>query len=817
MRVSKKLILAVMACIAMQALFAATPIPVEEELVKLLSTDLEDGDRFGNAVAVDGNTAVIGALYEEDTANFPNTYNRGAAYVFTRDGSGVWSQQAKLIASDWASDDQFGSSVALDGDTAVIGAWYEDSDGYSANGAAYVFTRDGGAWTQQAKLLAPDKASWDVFGYSVAVDGDTAVIGAIYEDSDGVDGNGAAYVFTRTSGAWSFQAKLLADDKARWDSFGNSVAVSGDTVAIGSPGHSTPYANYAGVVYMFTRSGETWNQTAQLAASDQNYGDEFGSSVDLEGDIALIGAPDKASPYSYSGAAYVFTRDGGGYWNEQAKLLASDLASESSMFDRFGCSVAIDGDVAVIGSRNQDSDGVSNNGAAYVFARDGSGVWTEQMKLLASDKATDDWFGGTLDISGATIIVGVPMKDYKVPGDDYSGAAYIYGLAASDGPPVVSGVAAQDVTFPADVILTATATDAESTIESAGYTLDGGTSWLPMDPADDTFDSAAEELTATLSGLAVGSYEVCVRATDDQGNTSEITQNVNEGDCASFEVSAAQLTVAFTGELLNADGDKTRLNAEITGPNACATGAEVYFSALREDEAGTEYWEDLGYSLSVEPGLATLELALDPGIYDIKVEVQDQYLDGEDDLPECLGDTDAGITVVADARASSTGGGWYKIDGLTPPRVNFGYTAQTKYNKKLDEYSTSGNLLWMHQDNYRLKGTINAGGKLPDEACPGGFATCAAFAGEGTLYQPNPAYDPDCEEPYGCEPEWTNAIANNPFIFFVNDGGVVLECLNKKKCKEVEKPDQFGIQIDLESVPAESDPVYLNGGNLVVR
>jgi hypothetical protein len=374
--------------------------------------------------------------------------------------------------------------------------------------------------------------------------------------------------------------------------------------------------------------------------------------------------------------------------------------------------------------------------------------------------------------------------------------------ATADGPPVVSDVAASDVVFPADVILTATATDTESNIVSAAYLRDGSASG-DMTAADGAFDATSEDLTATLSGLMVKTHEVCVTATDQGGNTSDGTA------CDTFDVAAAQLEIAFVGQLLDSDGAPTDLTAEVTGP--CAGGADVEFFV----DSGSGHVSQ-GTVEANPSGVATLTASLPVGVHGIKVKVGDQDLGG-DSAPECKGDSDTGITVVPDSRASSTGGGWYKIEGLTPPRVNFGYTAQTKYNKKLDEYSTSGNLLWMHQDNYRLKGTINAGGKLPDEACPAGFSACAAFAGEGTLYQHNPAYDPDCMEPYGCEPEWINAIPNNPFIFFVNDGGMVEECLNKKKCKEVELTDQFGIEIAIENVSGESDPVYLNGGSLVVR
>ena len=370
--------------------------------------------------------------------------------------------------------------------------------------------------------------------------------------------------------------------------------------------------------------------------------------------------------------------------------------------------------------------------------------------------------------------------------------------------PVVSNVNADDVVFPSDAVVTALAEDTESNIKSAEYSRDG----LPgvaMSAADGSFDEQAENLTATLSGLLVKTYEVCVTATDVNDNTSDGTA------CDTFEVTAAQLAVAFAGPELDLDGAPTELEAEVTGP--CASGAEVEFFA----DLGSGYVSQ-GKANADLSGVATKSVNLpDGGIYDIKVVVGDQNLGG-DDAAECLGDEDtSGITVVADPKASSTGGGWYKIDGLSPPRVNFGYTAQSKYNKKLDEYSTKGNLVWMHQEQYRLKGVITEGGKLPEEMCDSEFAACAAFGGEGTLYEHNPNYDPGCPSYLTCGQEWINGIANTPFVIFVNDGGTSRECLNKKKCKEVEKPDQFGIQIDYESIPAESDPLYLNGGNLVVR
>ena len=412
-------------------------------------------------------------------------------------------------------------------------------------------------------------------------------------------------------------------------------------------------------------------------------------------------------------------------------------------------------------------------------------------------------FGIRLELDlDTSLSTGNPNPDGRDAFVDY---IYVTGIPSADAtPPEVTNVTANDVVFPADATVTATATDAASTIKSAEYSRDG-TPWAAMSAADGAFDGQSEGLTATISGLYVKTYEVCVRATDVNDNTSDGTA------CDTFDVTAAQLSVAFAGPELDLDGAPTELKAAVTGP--CSSGAEVEFFA----DLGSGYVSQ-GTATTDLSGVATRSVTLPAGgIYDIKVVVGDQDLGG-DELAECQGDADTtGITVVADPKASSTGGGWYKVDDLSPPRINFGYTAQTKYNKKLDEYSTSGNLLWMHQDNYRLKGVINAGGKLPDQACPNEFAACAAFAGEGTLYQHNPAYDPECVELYGCEQEWINAIPNNAFIFFVNDGGIVEECLNKKKCREVELPDQFGIEIAIENVSGETDPVDLSGGNLIVR
>jgi hypothetical protein len=223
--------------------------------------------------------------------------------VFTRSGS-TWSQQAKLAASDGAAGDVFGISVAISGDTVVIGADLADEKG-SNSGAAYVFSRSGNTWSQQVKLTADDGAAGDLFGIRVTLSGDTAVIGAARDDDKG-DESGAAYVFLRSGIEWVQQAKLSATDGAANDRFGTRVAIYGDTAVIGAI-LGDAMSDNSGSAYVFTRSGSTWSQQAKLAASDGAADDVFGWSVALYGDTVMIGAPTSiiALPGG-TGSAYVF-------------------------------------------------------------------------------------------------------------------------------------------------------------------------------------------------------------------------------------------------------------------------------------------------------------------------------------------------------------------------------------------------------------------------------------------------------------------------------------------------------------------------------
>jgi hypothetical protein len=373
---------------------------------KIQATDKQGGDIFGNSVAISGDTSVIGA------PNDGNYY--GSARIFTKSGS-TWTQQTTIVPSDPIQYSGFGYSVAIDGDTAVVGAWSQSNSNGAGAGAVYVFTRSVSTWTQQAKLLASDAAGTaqanDNFGISVAIDGDTIAVGAV-----GAEAKGAAYIYTRSGTNWTEQAKLLPSDLLSSDNFGCSVSISGDTAVVGSKWQDTG-GSTAGAAYAFVRSGVTWTQQSKIQASDKEAGDQFGYSVAIDGDTVVVGAPYEDTVASDAGAAYIFIRSGT-TWTEQAKI-QDDIPT---LGDRFGWSVAISGDTAVVGNYLDDTDALANNGSACIFTRSGS-TWSQRATLLASDKESYDQFGTSVAIDVDTAIIGAPYED---TGGANAGAAYIF-------------------------------------------------------------------------------------------------------------------------------------------------------------------------------------------------------------------------------------------------------------------------------------------------------------------------------------------------------------------------------------------------------
>ncbi len=397
---------------------------VETELQKLLANDGASGDRFGNSVALDGNVALVGTPLDDD-----NGSGSGSAYVFRWDGSS-WVQEAKLTPSDGAPLDLFGNSVAIDGDTAVVGASGDDDNG-SGSGSAYVFRWDGSSWVQEAKLTPDDGAAFDQFGRSSALSGNSILVGA-FEDNDNGPISGSAYVFRWNGSSWVQEAKLTPDDGAAFDQFGFSVAMDGDTALIGAHEDDDNGAR-SGSAYVFHWNGSSWIQEAKLTPNDGTTWDRFGWSLALDAGSALIGAFDDDDNGNSSGSAYVFRWDGSA-WAQEAKLLPSDGAAQ----DLFGFSVALYGDNAAIGAYG-DADNGSASGSAYVFTRSGSN-WSESVKLQASDGSAMDRLGyyhRGVDISGTNVIAGASFEDAQ--GSD-AGAAYIFGLTniQTNTPPVAN-------------------------------------------------------------------------------------------------------------------------------------------------------------------------------------------------------------------------------------------------------------------------------------------------------------------------------------------------------------------------------------------
>ena len=272
---------------------------------KLTADDGAQTDVFACSVSISGDYAVVGAIGDDDNGEMS-----GSAYIFQRTGS-AWTQQAKLTADDGEAEDFFGRSVSIDGDYAIVGADFDDDNG-NASGSAYIFEKPDGGWadmTQTAKLTADDGAEADFFGGSVSIDGDYAVVGA-HQDSDAGSHSGSAYVFERTGSAWTQQAKLTADDAEAVDYFGGSVAVSGDCAVVGASGDDDNGWD-SGSAYIFERTGSSWTQTAKLLPDDGAAFDGFGNSIAISGDYAVVGADRDDDNGDWSGSAYVFTPEPG--------------------------------------------------------------------------------------------------------------------------------------------------------------------------------------------------------------------------------------------------------------------------------------------------------------------------------------------------------------------------------------------------------------------------------------------------------------------------------------------------------------------------
>lgn len=384
---------------------------------KLLPTNGESGNLLGWSIAFDGDTVLVGAPLDD----VDDVVDAGSASVYRFIGS-EWIEQQKLVALDGQEDDEFGVAVAISGDAAVVGAFWDDDNG-NRSGSAYVFRFDGKQWTQEQKLLAPDGGEPDWFGYSVGIEGDLIVVGARNHNHDGVPFSGAAYLFRfdPDTSLWSEEQELRASDAAEGDGLGLSVASFGSTVVVGAPTDEIVEGIGSGSAYVFGLDGGKWIEVQKLVALGEPASEAMGISASIWDDAILLGAIFADGEDESSGAAYVFRFDPkSSLWVQEDRLVADDGASS----DQFGWRVTIGDNVLAVGARTDNNSNGTDAGSAYVYAFDGSS-WQPGPKLTSADGVTNDQFGSSVAVVAQQVLVGSPHDDDN---GSSSGSAYLYSL-----------------------------------------------------------------------------------------------------------------------------------------------------------------------------------------------------------------------------------------------------------------------------------------------------------------------------------------------------------------------------------------------------
>ena len=403
---------------------------IATQLAKLTASDGLGTDFFGVSTAIDGDITVIGAF----NADISGKSNQGAAYVFYRNQGGMeaWGQKAKLSAADGTAEDFFGRSVSISEDRIAIGAYQADVGGNADQGAVYLFERNTGgtdAWGQARKITTTDGSTGDWFGLYVTLAGDTLVVAATGADVGGNADQGVVYIYYRNLGGennWGQAARLTASDGGAGDLLGWPVRIDGEVLVAGASGKN----NLQGAAYIFYRNqdgSDAWGEVKKLVASDGQSEDRFGFSVGVSGDIVMAGAY-QADPGGNTdqGAVYVYQRDTGGadQWGLVKKLLASGGAADS----RFGESLAIYENRAVVGAYTASPGGIYRAGEAYVYLRNhgGDNAWGEAAVLTASDANPDDQFGYSVSLDENLVSIGAYATDFGSATNQ--GAAYVFSL-----------------------------------------------------------------------------------------------------------------------------------------------------------------------------------------------------------------------------------------------------------------------------------------------------------------------------------------------------------------------------------------------------
>ncbi|SMC68192.1 T9SS type A sorting domain-containing protein [Moheibacter sediminis] len=477
------------------------------QLDRFTANDAVKYDRFGDAVAVEGDWAVIAAPSNGTDVNGNGNIPRaGSLYVYKKEGND-WVFKQKLITNDRSENDNFGlEAVAINGDYIVAGAKVEDEDANGANtmedaGSVYIFRRVGETWVQQQKIVAADRTPTKYFGGRIAIDGDYIVIGATGEDIDQDQGRdiGAAYVFKRNGSSWIQQQKLLASTPFRNAFFGSAVDISGNTIIVGADKEDV-----GGQIYVFELEGEVWQEKQILTGLEA--GDYTGRAITLNGEYLISGAflnstdVNGENEITQAGAAYIYKKENGS-WSYQQKIVASDRV----LSNRFGSVVSASGDFLIVGSINAKTDqngenSFNNAGAAYLF-KNVNGIWEEQQKIVASARHANARFSGSIHLNGEYAIIGAYSESANVT-DTFSsptyqiGAAYTYLLCNTD-----------------------TSVTSEETEISANFTEEGATyQWLDCNNGNAIIEGATSQ---TFTPTQSGTYAVQITRTNGCVSISE--------------------------------------------------------------------------------------------------------------------------------------------------------------------------------------------------------------------------------------------------------------------------------------------------------
>ncbi|WP_036841644.1 Ig-like domain-containing protein [Polaribacter sp. Hel_I_88] len=528
------------------------------EIIKATASDGASQDQFGFSVAIDGNKAIVGSYLDDD-----NGSNSGSVYIFSFSNN-IWTQEAKLTASDGAANDFFGQSVGISGDKAIVSA-HGDLNNLANSGSAYIFNFDGNIWSEEQKIKASNPSSGDRFGFSVAISGDKAIISAFADNKDNfTPDSGSAYIYNFDGNIWSVEQKLIASDAAANNRFGFSVAISGDKAIIGSDNDDN-----IGSAYIFNFVNNIWTQEAKLIASDGATADGFGESVAISDDNAIIGAYGDDDNGSNSGSAYIFSFTNN-TWSQEAKLTASD----GNVGHYFGLSVGIIAGNAIVGAKYS-----SNFGAAYIYSLVNN-VWTQEIKLTASDGTWSDNFGNSVGISGNKVIIGADFDDDN---GSNSGSAYFYELGNT--PPTTTNVTFAG-TLEEGQLLSATYdyADVNNDTES-GSTY----KWYVSDDnagLNKTAINGATNTTYTLTNTDIGKYISFEVTPNDGTDFGFAAESALQGPIQAVFVNTAPTAtnVTFTGTLEEAQ----QLSATYTysDANSDAESGSTYQWYVSDDNAG---------------------------------------------------------------------------------------------------------------------------------------------------------------------------------------------------------------------------------------